>query len=132
MKHHYCLTFLNVSVSIGLPLGNVTKLGHNWLNLLIIKQIAADTTHWNHVTNNGASKLTWSLLNNALFTNTVTIDVILKDTIFKLWQITCLNFNVYVYTNMPQQRGLCECISTTNFQVEVGYTFFKTRCTWMA
>lgn len=72
-------TFLNVSMSIGLPFGNDTKLGQHWLNLLIIKHIAADTTHWNHVTNSGASKLTVSLLSNALFTNTVTIDVTLQN-----------------------------------------------------
>lgn len=72
-------TFLNVSISNGLPFGNDIQLGHSWLILLITKQIAADTTHWNQVTNNGASKLTVSLLSNALFTNTVTIDVILES-----------------------------------------------------
>lgn len=126
MDHlQFCLTFLNVSMSMGLPFGNDTNLGHNWLSLLITKQIAADTTHWNQVTNKGASK---SLLNNALFTNTVTMDVTLESKV--IIGFVCQSiYSIQTFTNMPLQQELCECISTPNFQAAVENTFLTTCCT---
>lgn len=43
-----------------------------------MKHNRPETRHWNQVTKSGASKFTVSLLSKALFTNTVTIDVILQ------------------------------------------------------
>lgn len=125
--HKIWLTFLNVSMSIGLPFGNDTKLGHNWLNLLMTKHIAADTTHWNHVTNSGASKFTSSLLSNALFTNTVTMDVILRSKYFKI--VRFVKPKLKMCTNMPLQRERYECISTANFRAAIESTFLIIRCT---
>jgi len=45
--------------------------------MLSEKHIVADTTHWYQVTNKGASRLTVWLLRSALFTNTVSMDMIL-------------------------------------------------------
>ena len=70
---------MNVFLLNGLPIGKLIILGIVLLKLLNEKHIIDETTHWNHVINKGASKLTDLLLNNVLLTNTVKIDTILKE-----------------------------------------------------
>lgn len=43
-----------------------------------MKQMNAETKHWNHAINMGAFTFNLSALNNVLFTNTVNIEITLK------------------------------------------------------
>lgn len=71
-------TFLTVIVLKGFPSGNCTTFGKRLDNWLKVKQILAETKHWNHAINIGASTSNVSILNNVLFTNTVKIENTLK------------------------------------------------------
>lgn len=71
------LTFFIVSVLNGFPSGNCITFGYTLDKRLKMKQIIAETKHWNHTMNIGASTSNLSTLNKVLFTNTVRIETIL-------------------------------------------------------
>lgn len=71
------LTFLTVAILKGFPAGNCIILGNNFDKRLKVKQIIAETKHWNHAINMGASTSSLSVLNKVLLTNTVKIEITL-------------------------------------------------------
>lgn len=89
------------------------------------KHIKTDIIHCIHVTNNGASNLTVSPLNSALFTNTVTIETILRKS--KMMEIVskifvsydCLDHthsnNINELTNIVQQQHQFSCTLSVNY-----------------
>lgn len=106
------VTFLIVSLFHGFPSGKETYRGQVFASLLIVRQINAETTHWNHVTNKGASNPTILLDKSVLFTNTVMIEII-------LWQKKGLNVKISMQkttiiklflTNKHSQQGQYEYI----------------------
>jgi len=66
-----------VTVLKGFPSGNCTTVGNILDRRLKVKQIIAETKHWNHAINIGASTSSLSILNKVLFTNTVRIEITL-------------------------------------------------------
>lgn len=66
-----------VIVLKGFPSGKCMIFGKRLDNWLKVKQIIAETKHWNHAINIGASTSNVSILNNVLFTNTVKMDITL-------------------------------------------------------
>lgn len=68
------LTFFIVFALKGFPSGNCMTFGNIFDKRLKLKQIIAETKHWNHAINIGASTSNLSILNNVLFTNTVKIE----------------------------------------------------------
>lgn len=64
----------------GFPSGKCIILGKLLDKQLNAKHIIAETKHWNHAINIGASTSNLSILNKVLFTNTVKIEIILKKT----------------------------------------------------
>lgn len=61
----------------GFPSGNCIVFGNTLDKRLKEKQIMAETKHWNHTINIGASTSNWSRLNKVLFTNTVKMEITL-------------------------------------------------------
>lgn len=73
-----------VIVLKGFPSGKCIVLGNILDKQLKMKHIIAETKHWNHAINIGASTSNLSILSKVLFTNTVKIEIILQKKKHKL------------------------------------------------
>lgn len=65
----------------GFPAGKRIVSGNTLDKRLKVKQMIAETKHWNHAINIGASISNFSMFSNVLFTNTVKMEINLKNKI---------------------------------------------------